>query len=226
MEHTRYRNCDGVIIAAVDYGQQAVTDLINSGIPVVTLDQIFEQCGSVVSDNVRGVEDLVKHVYQMGHRKIAFIHGQDIPVTQKRIAGFRRCCRELGITMKDAYIIESQYSNPELAAKYTRQLLELPDPPTCIFYPDDLSYIGGMNQIETMGLSIPADISAVGYDGADISQMLRPRLTTLKQDAETIGIKAAEELAKSVEEGTGYIPGRIIIPGSILTGGTVRDLRK
>lgn len=226
VDHARYRSCDGVIIAAVDYNQQAVTNLIDSGIPVVTLDQVFDACGSVVSDNVRGVEDLVKYVYQLGHRKIAFIHGQDIPVTQKRVAGFKRCCRELGIPLNSEYIIESEYSNPELASKFTKQLLNMPDPPTCIFYPDDISYIGGMNQIEEMGMSIPEDVSAVGYDGTDISQMFRPRLTTLKQDAETMGAKAAEELAKCVEEGSAYVPGRIIIPGSLLKGDTVRDLRK
>lgn len=226
VEHARYRNCDGVVIASVDYTVHAVTDLVNSGIPVVTIDRIFDTCGSVISDNIKGVSDLVHHVYALGHRKIAFIHGEDTAVTKNRLASFCRTCKELGIEVKEEYLIPSVYTNPQKAAAYTRQLLELPEPPTCIFYPDDISYIGGMNEIEHMGLSIPEDVSAVGYDGTDVSQMLRPRLTTLKQDAEKMGVSAAEELVRSVEEGRSYIPGRILVPGSLLAGGTVKDLRK
>lgn len=224
VEHARYRCCDGVVIAAVDYTQQAVLDLINSGIPVVTVDRVFDNCGSVVSDNIKGMSDLVHYVYSMGHRKIAFIHGEEAAVTRSRVASFCRTCRELNLQIPEGYLIPSRYTSPESAAVYTRQLMELADPPTCIFYPDDIAYIGGMNELERMGLSIPEDVSVVGYDGIDISQMLRPRLTTLKQDPDTMGIRAAEELARSVEEGRSYIPARIVVSGSVLTGGTVKRL--
>jgi len=132
----------------------------------------------------------------------------------------------LDIDVPDVYIRPSLFTDPAAAASHTRALLELPEPPTCILFPDDFSYIGGMNEIEKMGLSIPEDISAVGYDGTDFSQVLRPRLTTLKQDAELMGRSAAEELVKAVEEGRTYIPGRIVVPGSLLVGGTVKELRK
>lgn len=226
VEHARYRNCDGVIIASVDYTEHAVMDLINSGIPVVTIDRVFDNCGSVISDNISGAAEIVKYVYSLGHRRIAFIHGEDTAVTRHRVASFCRTCKELGIEVPEEYLVPSVYTEPDAAAILTRKLLELPNPPTCILYPDDISYIGGMNEIEKMGLSIPEDISAVGYDGADVSQMLRPRLTTLKQDAEKMGESAAEELVRAVEGGRTYIPGRIVVPGSLLTGGTVRDLRK
>jgi len=226
VEHARYRNCDGVVIASVDYTEHAVTDLVNSGIPVVTIDRIFDNCGSVISDNINGVAELVKYIHSMGHRKIAFIHGEDTAVTRQRVASFCCTCRELGINVPEEYLIPSVYTNPDGSAVLTRRLLELPDPPTCIMYSDDLSYIGGMNEIERMGLTIPDDISAVGYDGIDVSQMLRPKLTTLKQDARRMGECAAEELARCVEEGRSYIPGRIVVPGSLLIGDTVKDLRE
>lgn len=226
VEHARYRNCDGVVIASVDYTEHAVMDLVNSGIPVVTIDRVFDNCGSVISDNISGAAEIVKYVHSLGHRRIAFIHGEDTAVTRHRVASFCRTCKELGIEVPEEYLVPSVYTEPDAAAILTRKLLELPNPPTCILYPDDISYIGGMNEIEKLGLSIPADISAVGYDGADVSQMLRPRLTTLKQDAEKMGESAAEELVRAVEGGRTYIPGRIVVPGSLLIGGTVRDLRK
>lgn len=224
VEHARYRNCDGVVIASVDYTEHAVLDLINSGIPVVTIDCVFDNCGSVISDNIGGMAELVKYIYSMGHRKIAFTHGEDTAVTRHRVASFCRTCRELGISVPEEYLIPSMYTNPKAAAMNTRKLLELPDPPTCILYPDDISYIGGMNEIEKMGLKIPEDVSVAGYDGTEVSQMFRPKLTTLKQNAERMGESAAEELVKAVEEGRTYIPGRIVVPGKVLTGGTIKNL--
>ena len=103
----------------------------------------------------------------------------------------------------------------------TEELLDLRVPPTCILYPDDTAYIGGRNEIYRQGLRIPEDISAAGYDGIDRSQILRPRLTTLKQNADLMGSSAARELVQAVEQGKDYIPRRIIIPGQVLPGETV-----
>lgn len=224
VEHSRYRNYDGVVIASVNYTRHEVMDLVNSGIPVVTIDYTFDSCGSVVSDNIKGMQELVTYIYSMGHRKIAFIHGEDTAVTRSRVASFCRTCRELGLEIPEEYLVQGKYMNPKESGLATRKLLELPDPPTCILYPDDIAYIGGMNEIERMGLEIPKDISVAGYDGVDVSQMLRPRLTTMKQNAQLIGESAAEELARAVEEGRLYIPGRIVIPGTLLTGQTVKKL--
>lgn len=222
VEHARYRNCDGVIIAAVDYTEHAVMDLANSGIPIVAIDYEFANCGSVLSDNIGGMAELVKYIYSMGHRRIAYIHGEDTAVTRHRVASFCRTCTELGLEIPENYLVPAIYTDPDSSGMHTKALLELPEPPTCIIYPDDISYIGGMNQIEKMGLSIPEDVSVAGYDGTYVSQMLRPRLTTVKQDAARMGELAAEELAKAVEEGRTYIPGRIVVPGELLTGKTVK----
>ncbi len=224
-EHARYRHCDGVLIASVEFTDPEVTELANCGIPVVAIDYIFDNCGSVQSDNLQGIRDLVTHVYELGHRKIAFIHGEDTAVSKLRIAGFYRTCRDLGLDIPEEYVVSGFYHDPATSGRLTQQLLELKDPPTCILYPDDISYIGGMNQIEKMGLSIPEDISTAGYDGIKISQILRPRLTTLRQDAELMGIRAAEELARAVEEGKLYIPDRVMVPGTLLPGGTVKELK-
>jgi len=223
-EHARYRSCDGVLIAVADYSDPSVQELVNSGIPVVSVDYIFDKCASVQSDNIQGMRDLVQYVYSMGHRKIAFIHGEETAVTRQRVASFHRTCRELGLEIPPEYLVPGIFHDPAVSGIATRKLLEMKDPPTCILYPDDISYIGGMNEIERMGLSIPGDVSTAGYDGIRMSQYLRPRLTTLKQDAKGMGELAAEELVKAVEEGKYYIPNRIVVPGVVLTGDTVKKL--
>lgn len=224
LEHARYRNCDGIIIAAVSCTDPAVVELANSGIPIVSIDYVFDNCASVASDNIGGMDTLVRYIYSKGHRKIAFIHGEDTAVTRQRVASFCRTCRELGLQIPEEYLVPSRFVNAEAAEAATRKLLALPDPPTCILYPDDVAYMGACNELERMGLSVPEDISTVGYDGIDIIQMRKPRLTTMKQDAATMGILAAEELAKAVEEGRSYIPARRLVPAKLLEGETVKDL--
>ncbi len=226
VEHARYRNCDGVIIASVDYTEHAVVDLVNSGIPVVTIDYVFDNCASVSSDNVQGMADLVNYIYRMGHRKIAYVYGDDTAVTRQRVASFCRSCKELGLEIPEEYMVQSLYVNAQAAEAATKKLLDLPNPPTCILYPDDLSQFGALNELDRRGLSVPEDISIVGYDGIEIGQMLKPRLTTLKQNPERIGELAAEELARSVEEGRAYIPKRLVVPGKLLPGETVKDLNR
>ena len=224
LEHCRYRNCDGVVIASVDFHDPSVIELVQSDIPTVTIDHVFDNRTAIMSDNVSSVRELVQHVYEYGHRKIAFIHGEDTSVTQKRLASFFKTCEELGLDIPEEYIKPAIYHDPESSRIATKELLSLKERPTCILYPDDYSFLGGMSEIEKNGLQIPNDISVVGYDGINLAQVLRPRLTTWKQDAEAIGREAASQLIKSIEMPKTYIPQQITIPGQLLIGNSVKKL--
>ena len=224
VEHARYRSCDGVFIPNDDCERLDIQGLAASEIPLVTIDYAFEGCGSVLSDNVKGMADLVRYIYGMGHRRIAFIHGEDTAVTKARVSSFRQVCGELGLEIPEEYLVQGKYCRPDVSEEITRRLLALEDRPTCIIYPDDIAYIGGRNEIYRQGLRIPEDISAAGYDGIDFSQMLLPRLTTVKQDAALMGSSAAEELVRAVEQGKDCVPRQIIIPGKVLPGETVHRI--
>ncbi len=222
LEHCRYRKCDGVVIACVDFTDPTVVELVQSEIPVVTIDHVFNEKTAILSDNVQGVQDLVNYVYQCGHRKIAFIHGEDTSVTQKRIASFYKTCQSLNLAVPETYLRAALYHDPVSSARETRELLSLKDRPTCILYPDDFSFLGGRNVIEEYGLRIPADISVAGYDGINLSQMLQPRLTTLKQDTERLGSKAAQRLIEAIEFPKTAIALQEMVPGHLLEGESVR----
>ncbi len=185
---------------------------------------IFDNCGAVLSDNAQSMEALVRHVFLKGHRKIAFIHGEDTAVTRTRLATFYRTLGELNVEVPDDYVLSAYYHDPRSSGLATRRILELKDRPTCIFYPDDFSYIGGMNEIEKHGLSIPDDISVVGYDGIILSRVFRPRLTTLIQDTDRIGVEAARLLVEAIERPNTYFPKRIVIPGRVQDGETVKNI--
>lgn len=221
VEHCRYRGLDGVFIASMDFDSIDVVQLANSDIPVVTIDYKFSSKSAVVSDNITGVRELVNYIYSMGHKKIAFIHGQHTDVTQNRLISFYRTLEEHGINIPKEYIRKGDYHEPKVTERITRELLDLPNRPTCIMFPDDFSAIGGINAIYERGLSIPKDISVVGYDGILLSQVLSPKLTTYKQDSKMLGRKAAEQLIIHIEKPKTTFPETIVVKGELLIGDSV-----
>ncbi len=224
LEHSRYRGVDGVVIACVDFFDPQVMDLIRSQLPVVTIDHVFDYRIAVLSDNIQGMHDLVEYVCDKGHRRIAYIAGDDTSVTKNRVGSFYRSLEKREISIPDEYLMYSTYRNPDLAYLKTKELLALPVPPTCIMYCDDYSALGGINAIREAGLSIPDDISVVGYDGSYIARILDPKLTTLKQDTERIGRVAAEKLIHLIENPKTTLIQRMVIDGELLEGGSVADL--
>ena len=221
-EHCRYRNFEGVVIVCANFDDPDVIELMNSEIPVVTIDYVHHNCTAVTSNNIQGMEDLVKYIYSQGHRKIAYIHGQEgSSVTRDRLASFYRTIDELGLEIPDTYVRTADYLETKGAAKQTRELLNLEAPPTCIIYPDDTSLIGGRNVIIEMGLRIPRDISVAGYDGTMISQLLYPKLTTIRQNTEIIGSEAATRLIGTIEKPRTTLVERVVIEGSLVPGQSV-----
>ena len=220
-EHAKYRSCDGVVIASADYQDPAVMRLCTSDIPTVTLDHVYDSRTAILSDNVRGMEELVRYVASHGHKRIAFIHGEMTSVTQKRLASFKKTCAALGIPTKPDYIKEARYHDPRSSGLATRELMGLWERPTCILYPDDFSFIGGMNELEKQGVSIPKDMSVAGYDGIHLSQVLRRRLTTYRQGAERMGREAARLLIEQIEHPDTWLPQQVSVEGELLKGDTV-----
>ena len=224
LSHAIYRGFDGVMIACVDFSDPEVDELVKSNIPVVTIDHLFYNRIAVVSDNVSGMKELVKYVYDMGHRKIAYIHGMESSVTQSRLSSFYKTLQDLDVEVPDEYVIASPYRDSESAFVATNKLLNLPDPPTVIFYPDDVASFGGINAIRQRGLSIPEDVSIVGYDGIELVSRISPKLTTVVQDTEKIGKMAAMKLIDLINNPKGTLIEQIVVGGKLEEGQTVKKM--
>ena len=222
LQHCRYRGVDGVVIACVDFTDPRVRELAESDLPLVTVDHVFNNRLAVVSDNVQGMETLVRYAYGKGHRKIAFLHGEKTSVTQNRLVGFFRACEELGLEIPEEYVRESAFHNPDRCAQDTLALMNLPERPTCILFPDDYSYVGGMNALRQMGIRVPEDVSVMGYDGIHLARVIG--LTTYWQDNREIGRIAAERLISLIEHPKTTLADRIMVSGRLLEGTTVKEL--
>ena len=222
LRHCRYRGLDGVLIACVNFHDPRVEELAQSNIPVVTIDHVFPDRKAIQSDNVDGLETLVHYAYDKGHRRIAFLHGEDSAVTKGRLTGFYKACKELDIQVPPEYVIPCVYHDPKRCEEATRQLLQLPERPTCVIFPDDYSFMGGYNAIMEAGLRIPEDISALGYDGINLARLMH--LTTYTQNAMTIGRTSAEQLIAQVESAESADSAPIMIHGGLMEGKTVKQL--
>lgn len=224
-EHCRYRGVDGVVIACVDFYTEEVLELVRSEIPVVTIDHVFDGRISVVSNNAQGMEKLVLFLYQKGHRKIAYIHGADSSVTRARLTSFYRTTQSLGLEIPEEYIRTAPYRDADRAAEETGALLDLPDPPTCILYPDDYAAFGGFNEIRERGLKVPDHVSIAGYDGIMAARILEPKLTTLCQDTVAIGRIAAEKLIDLIENPKTALIDKFTVDGTLFIGASVKSLK-
>ncbi len=224
LQHARYRRVEGVAIICADFLAPEVQELVYSDIPVITLDHAFDNRMAVLSDNMNGVEELVRYVCRKGHRRIAYIHGNPTAVTERRLTGFYRACEALGLEVPEEYVLSCEYHEPVSCREATKKLLALPQRPSCILFPDDYAYIGGFNAITEAGLRIPEDISATGYDGIHLARVISPRLTTWRQNTGELGRTAAARLIERIEHPRTTLPEHLVIRGSLFEGDSVRQL--
>lgn len=225
LQHCRYRGYDGVIVMSGSFNDPQMLRLLESDLPMVVIDYEAKQHSSVISDNTSGMRELAEYVCKRGHRRIAFIHGEDSPVTRERVSSLHEVCGKWGIKIPPEYIRGALYRDQSSCARETETLLDLPEPPSCIFFSDDYAYIGGRDVILDRGLRIPQDVSCVGFDGIPMIRYLRPRLTSYCQDGDRIGREACLQLLKALKKPASFVPRHIRVSGALFEGDSVLDLR-
>lgn len=225
LEQTRSKNFDGVIIACVNFKDPEVIELLESNVPLVIIDHAMKGRCSIVSDNTKGMSDLVEYIINKGHRKIAYIYGDNTSVTDSRITAFNDTCSKHGIEVPQYYLCKSSYRNMRKAYEATEELLDGSDCPTCIIYPDDFSALGGISCLMNRGLKIPEDISVAGYDGLSVVRHFRPKITTIKQNTKGIGEAAAAKLIDLIENKENTKIEVITIEGEVFEGESISNIK-
>ena len=220
-EHARQRSLDGVIVVQADFESAGIIRLATSSIPTVIVDHVYDGVDCVTSDNRKSMEQIVRHVYARGHRRIAFIQGEKGAVSRERLAGFYKICAELGIRVPVDYVCEGHFHNPADCVKFIQGLLQQKEKPTCVLCPDDYSCLGALWLLDAQGIKVPQDISLVGFDGIMLSQMIAPRLTTYCQDTQRIAREVFSLLIDSIEYPDNHIPKQVTVTGKLIEGETV-----
>lgn len=220
-ERVRRRSLDGVVVVQADFNSADIIRLAAGSIPTVVIDHAYEGCDCVMNDNRGGMEALVSFAWQKGHRKLAFVHGEDSVVTRERLAGFYKQCAELGVRVPGEYILAGHFHNPMACAEAVNALMDGQDPPTCVFCPDDFSCIGALGALEARRIRVPQDVSLVGFDGIRLGRMMSPSLTSYLQDAESMARSAISLLMDAIENPQAHRPRILTVAGSVLPGETL-----
>ena len=227
LEHCHYRNVDGVCLACVDFTAPEVVELVNSDIPCVTIDHRFENHPCVMSDNLNGIRMLVDRAVALGHRRIAYIHGQrNSLVTENRISSYLQAMQAHGLSVPEGYLVAGRYDDVENIRPRLKTLMAREDWPTCVLLPDDASYFGALDTLREMDIQVPEDVSVAGYDGVRSVQAVHPRLTTVRQNSEAMGRQAALRLIDHIDHPTAAANDEVMIPTELIEGESMGEVRQ
>jgi DNA-binding LacI/PurR family transcriptional regulator len=199
MEQCKYMNFDGVFMLCADYQKPEVKELLASNIPIAAVDHTMPKHINIASNQYGDMRRLMQLIYYRGHRKIAYIHGENNEVTAGRVSAYKTFMTEHNLPIPREYLYTCPYRDYERGSALTKAVLALPNRPTCIIYPDDLTAVGGLNMMQESGMVIPRDVSIAGYDGLNLVNIVRPRIATIRQDTVSMGIQAGNKLINRIE---------------------------
>ncbi len=193
----RQYNLDGVVLMGVDQHTPQVAALLASPLPCVALDLAVQgpRCGSVGSDNRAGAASAVRHLYRLGHRRIATITGPlDLLPGAERLVGYRAELAALNLPYRDDHVLTGDFF-PDSGGTAMRQLLASAEPPTAVFVAGDAMAIAAIQAATDAGRQVPDDIAVVGFDNIEAAALIRPGLSTVAQDYRKFGAAALHTLA-------------------------------
>ncbi len=225
----RSQRLDGVLYLAGSAAPvEALRQLTEVG-PVVLVDERIPgfDVPSVVSDNRRGACEIAKLVLAAGHTRVAVVGGPSTLWTAgERLAGYRDAMVSAGLDPDELIVAEGDYrqgSGTVLAEELLRGAAGRR--PTALLCANDLMAVGALEFCRSAGLSVPGDVSIVGFDDLPLAALLQPRLTTVRQPAGDMGRRAANlllDLIEGSEPVDEYFPVSVQVRGSVAAPKKVR----
>lgn len=201
------RQVDGIVLLASlsPFGTEILSSNSQRALPIVigceTISPELAGFPGVHIENETAAREATGYLLKMGHRKIAFIRGQETSLlTRDREKGYRSRMHEAGIPVPEGWVVEGNLTI-DGAMQATGRLLDHPQRPTAIFCANDEMAMGCMHAVKTAGLKIPGDISIMGFDDTRYAAIVDPPLTTIRQPAEEIGERVMHRLLHEIETG-------------------------
>ena len=176
------KSIDGAILFRTRLADESFDRFRELKLPYIVVGRLFDRdpfhCVGV--DNRQAGYLATQHLVALGHRRIAFVSGpRNVSPTILRLEGFRNVLREANLAVRDDWLLESDY-DPQLGTQMARQLLASKDRPSAIIAANDRVAWAIIRTLQQEGLSVPADISVIGFDDAEESAHFTPPLTTVR----------------------------------------------
>ncbi|APG63497.1 alanine racemase [Sphingorhabdus lutea] len=151
-------------------------------------------------DDVAAAYESAQYLTDLGHRDVAIIKGDPLhAASARRTEGYIKCLTEQNISINPNWVEEGNFSF-ESGYDAAMRILSHDKKPTAILAQNDDMAVGAMSAAQELGLSIPGDISIVGYDDSEIARTVWPRLTTVRQPVEDMAFQAADLLLKQFDD--------------------------
>ena len=193
---------DGALLMLTRESNDALTALERQGYPFVVLDPrqpVDERTPVVSAAHLAGAKAATEHLLSLGHRRIGVITGPHGWVASvDRLAGYQGSLAAAGISVEPELIAKGNFTN-ESGYAGASELLSLRKPPTAIFAHNDEMAVGAMQAAKERGLEIPRDLSIVGFDDVEKTQIVTPALTTVRQPLAEMGRMAVSLLTRLLE---------------------------
>jgi LacI family transcriptional regulator len=198
----KQKRVDGfVLLSPGSFHQNILEALAGHDVPFVSTALISaeEKTPHVDVDNKEGAVQVMEHLISLGHRRIAYISKPSLKSSQDRLAGYLEVMERYNLPHDEDCCPMAKSSSVECGYENTQRLLALPKPPTAIFLANDVMAIGAIQAIQESGLSVPGDVSVVGFDDIPLGRYITPPLTTVRQPAFEKGLQAARILIDHLE---------------------------
>jgi len=193
---------DGVIINSPMVTDEFYALLRKLTIPCVML-QFYDETlpvDFIHTDDLNAAYQATAYLLDLNHTRVACIAGWANPEhsAYQRRAGYQKALLERGLPIRKDYFVVSQYSIEE-GYNYFKQLRALPESPTALITYSDLLALGVLRAAADMGLSVPGDVSVIGFDDIELASYTVPRLTTVYQEKAVMGQMAFERLHQRIQ---------------------------
>jgi len=213
------KQVDGIVFITTNNSCEHLQQLTEAGIPIVVIDRDIPLKGSdvLLVDDFQGGYAAARYLIELGHTRIACIGGPS-PLTPSadRVNGYRQAMQEAGHPILPEWIVagDFQFSGGEAGI---RQLMALSSRPTAVFACNDMMALGALRGLREMGLSVPRDLSLVGFDDVSLSSVVSPALTTIGQPVKEISEIAFQLLIDRISKKTDEFPEkRIVLPTKLI----------
>lgn len=193
---------EGVALLASEIETAPIESMITNRVPLVTMDRrlVGKGLSDVCVESTSGMREAVKHLFKLGHRKIGYIGGSAGPtISDHRLHAFLLAMGAVGLPAETQFLRVGDYRISG-GGTAMAELLRLPDCPTAIIAANDLTAIGALRVVHQQGLSVPEDISIIGFDDIEMCNFVTPPLTTLRLPRNEMAntfVTALEALASS-----------------------------